>query len=1088
MSFSHTKANKEHHRALQAFAESEAVSDGQDSDDGFDIVESSRKGLDLSQYIEALTQTQTQSQHACGQDNAEETAETVTDDDEPLTKSPTPQDQPAAESETDDDEHDVESEWSEEDTRAAYEDFKNRRTLKRKRAAAETVRIRHQKKSKAAAAASIVGRKHPPKWKRQDVRDVAFSTDSVAGDADDATYLDDPIPEYVASRQKHLKKLHEAGLRYPPSYEDIDFSDSETEEKPQLDKAVKPQRGKKKIRLGGESGGVIPAAIAQWLRDYQVEGVEFLHERFVKQIGAILGDDMGLGKTIQVIAFLTAAFGKTATKRDAKCMRKIRRDGDGRWYPKVLIVCPGTLMQNWEDELSKWGWWEVYRYHGNVADRKGVLGAAKKGMLEIMITTYNTYRMNESEVNTIDWDCVIADECHSIKSKSSEVTVAMNKINALCRIGLTGTAIQNKYEELWNLLNWARPGAYGSAQEWKQTISLPLKLGQAHDATNAQLADSRSRAQDLVHNILPSVFLRRMKTLIADQLPKKSDRVVFCQLTETQADAYRTFLESDRCEFIRTAKEPCDCGSGKSRGWCCYSEIPGEGEKWAKFMFPCMVTLQKLANHIALVVPSSTDNKEKQAKDLLTLETACPETFQELWRNRDAILNQSQREFCGKWKVLRRLLDFWHTNGDKVLIFSHSVRLLRLLRGLFDVDGTKYNFSYLDGSMKYEERSKAVADFNADPEQFVFLISTKAGGVGLNITSANKVVVVDPNWNPAYDLQAQDRAYRIGQTRDVEVFRLVSSGTIEEIVYARQIYKQQQANIGYNASEERRYFKGVMDQASKKGELFGLENLFTFQENSVLLRDIMHKTNVAESRAGVQAVDFQFDETQHSSSDDDDILSNKNLGITGDADDGNLANIKRLADTLAFPTNSTEGKSKRGRKKYQKQSGADPINAILAKAGVQYTHENSEVIGRSEIEARLGKQAMELRNDIDLSKKRVFQASQSQTQHQNSHLHSRPFAYVQDNEDEDDEEANDEGLRLTGSAKKGSGLRISYRYRPDERIRKRQLCSMAESMGFEDPVEFALLVESSTQTERRKMLERFYRGRRRDIASELEQA
>ncbi|KAF9690587.1 hypothetical protein EKO04_011339 [Ascochyta lentis] len=1084
MSFSRTKANKEHHRALQAFAESEAVS-GEDSDDGFDIVQSSRRDLDLLPYIEALTQTQTQSQHA---DRQAKATEVISDDKKPLTKSSTPQNQPAAESETDDDEPDVESEWSEEDTRAAYEDFKNRKTRKRKRAAAETVRIRKQKKAKAAAATSIVGRKPLSKPKRQDARDVAFSTDSVAGDADDVTYLDDPIPEYIISRHKHLKKLHEAGLRYPPSYENIDFSDSETEEKPQLDRAVKPQRGKKKIRLR-ESGGVIPAAIAQWLRDYQVEGVEFLHERFVKQTGAILGDDMGLGKTIQVIAFLTAAYGKAATKRDAKCMRKIRRYGDDRWYPRVLIICPGTLMQNWEDELSKWGWWEVYRYHGNVADRKGVLGAAKKGMLEIMITTYNTYRMNESEVNTIDWDCVIADECHSIKSKSSEVTVAMNKINALCRIGLTGTAIQNKYEELWNLLNWARPGAYGSAQEWKQTISLPLKLGQAHDATNAQLADSRSRAQDLVHNILPSVFLRRMKTLIADQLPRKSDRVVFCQLTETQANAYRTFLESDRCEFIRTAKEPCDCDSGKSRGWCCYSEIPGEGEKWAKFMFPCMVTLQKLANHIALIVPSSTDNKEKQAKDLQNLETACPETFQELWRNRDAILNQSQREFCGKWKVLRRLLDFWHANGDKVLIFSHSVRLLRLLRGLFDVDGTKYNFSYLDGSMKYEERSKAVADFNADPEQFVFLISTKAGGVGLNITSANKVVVVDPNWNPAYDLQAQDRAYRIGQTRDVEVFRLVSSGTIEEIVYARQIYKQQQANIGYNASEERRYFKGVMDQASKKGELFGLENLFTFQENSVLLRDIMHKTNVAESRAGVQAVDFQFDETQHSSDDDDDddILSNKNLGITGDADDGNLANIKRLADTLASSnSSSTEGRSKPGRKKYQKKLGANPINAILAKAGVQYTHENSEVIGRSEIEARLGKQAMELRNDIDLSKKRVFQASQSQSQHQNSHSHSHPLAFVQEDEDEDVEGASDDDLRLTGSAKKGSEFRISYRYRPDERIRKRQLCSMAQSMGFDDPVEFALLVESSTQAERRKMLERFYRGRRRDIAKELE--
>ncbi|KAL1644855.1 hypothetical protein SLS61_008536 [Didymella pomorum] len=1063
MSFLRSKSNKEYHRALQSFAESEVVS-GEESDDGLDIVESSRKELDLSQYIEALTQTQSQSQKTDRPKSGDGVTDLESDDEGAFEAAPNAH---AAPSETEDDEPEVESEWSEEDTRAAYENWKKRKTLKRKRAAAETVRIRQQKKSKAAAATSIVGRKLPPKSKQQNARDKAFSTDSVAGDADDATYLDNPIPEYVTSRQQMLKKLHEGGLRYPPRCEDIFFSDSDTkaEEKPQLDQAIKPQRPRKAIRLR-DSAGVIPPPIAQWLRDYQVSGVQFLHERFVKQTGAILGDDMGLGKTIQVIAFLTAAFGKTGTAHDAKRMRKMRRAGDGRWYPRVLIVCPGTLMQNWEDELSKWGWWEVYRYHGHAADRKGVLGAAKKGMLEIMITTYNTYRMNESDVNTVDWDCVIADECHQIKSKASEITIAMNKVNALCRIGLTGTAIQNKYEELWNLLNWARPGAYGSAQEWKQTISLPLKLGQAHDATNAQLADSRSCAQDLVHNILPSVFLRRMKTLIADQLPKKSDRVVFCQLTDTQADAYRTFLESDKCEYIRTAKEPCDCASGKPRGWCCYTSIPETDEKWAKFMFPCMVTLQKLANHIALIVPSSSDTKDKQAKDLQTLETACPDTFQELWRNRDAILNQSQREFCGKWKVLRRLLDFWHANGDKVLIFSHSVRLLRLLRGLFDVDGTKYNFSYLDGSMSYSERAAAVADFNANASQFVFLISTKAGGVGLNITSANKVVVVDPNWNPAYDLQAQDRAYRIGQTRDVEVFRLVSAGTIEEIVYARQIYKQQQANIGYNASEERRYFKGVMDTASKKGELFGLENLFTFQEDSILLRDIMHKTNVAESRAGVQAVDFQFDETQYDS-DDDDILSNKALGLA--ADDDNLGSIKRLADTLT--TASTA--SGKGRKKHHKALGGDPINAILAKAGVQYTHENSEVIGRSEVEARLGKQAMELRNDIDLSARRVFQGTQSQSQS----VHAHPLAFQEDGEE-------DEELQEVGSAR-GGEFHISYRYRPDERVRRRQFCAMAESMGFDDPVEFALLVESCTQAERRKMLERFYRGRRNRLGREM---
>jgi SNF2 family DNA or RNA helicase len=1098
MSFKRSK-DKDRRRALRSFAESEALSHS-DDDDGLDIIGSSRRGLDLSQDIKgqpstpknlktrylraiALTQTQTQSQHASGERAAPNAVELSSDDDFPVATRSKRQKPHVKDSETDDvtadDDDKLESEWSGEDGRAFYQQWKDRKKTKRKRVAAETNRIRAEKKSKVAAAAvsSIIGRKAPAK-KNQRNGLARFGTDSAGEDGKtNDTFLDDPVPDYIISRQKNLKKLHEAGLRYPPSYQGIDLAVEEKEEKPVLDKVIKPQREKKDIRLR-ESGGVIPAPIAQWLRDYQVEGVEFLHERFVKQTGAILGDDMGLGKTIQVIAFLTAAFGKTATKSDAKCMRQIRRYGEGRWYPRILIVCPGTLMSNWEDELTKWGWWEVSRYHGgSAADRKGVLAAAANGRLEIMITTYTTYRNHESEINTIDWDCVVADECHQIKSKDSEVTKAMNKINALCRIGLTGTAIQNKYEELWCLLNWARPGAYGSAQEWKQKISLPLKMGQAHDATNAQLADSRSRAQDLVHKILPSVFLRRMKTLIAHQLPKKSDRIIFCQLTETQIEAYSNFLESDRCEFIRTAREDCDCGSTptKKRGWCCYQQVPGQDEKWSNYMFPCMITLTKLANHMGLIVPQSSDNAEKQSKEIDTLKLACPDTWQDLFRIRDNILNQSQREFCGKWKVLRRLLDFWHANGDKVLIFSHSVRLLRLLRGLFDIDGTKYNFSYLDGSMKYEDRAKAVSDFNSDPSQFVFLISTKAGGVGLNIVSANKVVVVDPHWNPAYDLQAQDRAYRIGQTRDVEVFRLVSSGTIEEIIYARQIYKQQQANIGYNASEERRYFKGVMDLSGKKGELFGLENLFTFHANSVLLQDIMHKTNIAETKAGISAVDFHFDESQVDS-DDEDILSNKSLGIADD--DINLGEMKKLVESFGS-SNDSKRKSK-----FAKRAGPDPVNAILAQAGVQYTHENSEVIGRSEIEARLGKQAMELRNDVDLSSKRVFQGSQSQSQN-HSVPHSHPFAHQDDEEEfspEDDDD--DEDVRLTSSVVKGD-FKINYRYRPDERVRKRQFCSMAESMGFDDTAEFALLVESSTQDERRKMLERFYRGRRRELARDV---
>ncbi|KAF2786391.1 hypothetical protein K505DRAFT_380308 [Melanomma pulvis-pyrius CBS 109.77] len=1061
------KSNENHRN----FGEDKASSG---SESGLDIIGSTRKSLDLSQHNEALTQSETQIQAQTQEnDEEDETADEVSDDDvrevSPSRPKRLPIDTSINEEPCENDESgdaSEESDWSaEESKKAAYNEFQTRKTLKRKRVAAETNRIRAKKKSIAAAATSVIGRK--PQRKKASKHGSLNAMTAGSDDEKDETnekFLDDTTPEYIEARKRKLKRLLDAGLRYPPSYNDIEFSDSESEQKPVLHPDIKTQRVKTDIKLVGSSG-IVPAPIAQWLRDYQVDGVQFLHKNFVRQTGAILGDDMGLGKTIQVIAFLTAAFGKTATKRDAKRMRKVRRYRERSWYPRILIICPGSLMQNWEDELEKWGWWQVYKYHGNPADRKGVLGAAKKGMTEIMITTYDTYRGNEGEINTVDWDCVVADECHLIKNRHSLNAQAMNKVNALCRIGLTGTAVQNKYEELWNLLNWARPGDYGSAQEWKQLVCTPLKMGQAHDASFAQLGAAREKAQELVTKILPDVFLRRMKTLIAHQLPKKSDRVVFCQLTDTQADAYRAFIESEKCEFIRASKQECDCASGKSRGWCCYKNLPGGG-KWDDYMFPCMLTLQKIANHLAQIVPVTSDASEKQAKDLDTLQTACPDNWKELYRVKDSILQQSQRNYCGKWKVLKRLLDFWHSNGDKVLVFSHSVRLLRLLRGLFDIDGTKYNFSYLDGSMSYADRAKAVADFNSNPNQFVFLISTKAGGVGLNITSANKVVVMDPNWNPAYDLQAQDRAYRIGQTRDVEVFRLVSAGTIEEIVYARQIYKQQQANIAYTASDERRYFKGVMDggKDGKNGELFGLENLFSFDENGLVLRDIVHKTNVAETRAGVKITKgYELDQSDLDTDPDDDILSNKSLGI-GDDDVTEKEQLQRFLDPI-FGT---------------KRTGPDPINAILAKAGVQYTHENSEVIGHSEIEAKLSKQAQELRNDIELGSKRVFQFSQSQSQSQGMEVEGiEGAAYSGDEVNESD----DRTVRSSGT-KKGE-FKISYNYRPNQEIRRRQFCSMAEMMGYADPMKFAFVVEDMTQEERRKALESFYRRRRRELLDEF---
>jgi DNA excision repair protein ERCC-6-like 2 len=924
--------------------------------------------------------------------------------------------------------------FDDEDPDAAYQAWKRQKSQKRKAAAASTRRA----KSKTGENAPCVGLKPktiiPLTDSKQRNGEKIFGQEGNSDEDPMETTLPDYLKKRRSKKDERWEKLGTKGLQVPPEYDDIDFSDDEDlahlRERPQLPESY-IQREYKDVVLK-YSLGVIPAPIAQYLRQYQIEGAEYLHRLFVYQEGGILGDDMGLGKTIQVIAFLTAAFGKTGDERDAKRMRKVRRKGDRR-YPRVLLIAPSGLMNNWKNELRRWGWWHIYVYHGSAKEKQEAVGAAQSGRLEIMITTYASYRLNMDEINTIRWDAVIADECHQIKTKGSETTKAMNDVNALCRIGMTGTAIQNKYEELWTLLNWTNPGRFGPISTWKQSICIPLKIGQSHDATYAQLAKARRTATKLVNNLLPPFFLRRTKDLIKDQLPKKSDRVVFCPLTETQEEAYDNFCDSEIVRAIRDSGEPCWCGSGKKQGWCCNAQPEGYG-KWQHFVFPCLVTLQKLANHLALLIPAGEADKDRHDKDLEKMQLALPGLWKDLYRNRDSILNYAKQDFCGKWRVLKKLLKLWHDNGDKVLIFSHSVRLLKMLKTLFSAT-TSYNVSYLDGSLKLDERQEAVDNFNSDPGQFVFLISTKAGGVGLNITSANKVVVVDPNWNPAYDLQAQDRAYRIGQTRDVEVFRLVSKGTVEEIVYARQIYKQQQANIGYNASVERRYFKGVQDQKDMKGEIFGLANLFKPVSENVVLRDIVNKTNVAETRAGVEIAGLDFEASQE---DDDEPDESKETA----------AMSQLAAHIIDEPAAKRKFPAKR----------KDPVSAILASVGVEYTHENAEVIGTSKIETKISSRAQKAGNDIDYDQHKAFGTQSSQLDAPST--------------------SNGLGGGLDGVDREDGLAKIRYRYRPPPDVRKRQFCSMAKHFGYDDVAEFALVVEGWTQGQRRDCLEKFYRDRR----------
>ncbi|CAG5116147.1 unnamed protein product, partial [Candidula unifasciata] len=521
------------------------------------------------------------------------------------------------------------------------------------------------------------------------------------------------------------------------------------EERPSLTMA--PTSDKVGFRLSADDvqpSVIVPATINQYLRDYQREGIRFLYQHYIAKTGAILGDDMGLGKTIQVIGFLAALLGKQGTQTDTlhnipKFIRQMSDDIPSsppkQAHKPFLIIGPSAVMYNWLDELKTWGYFSASKFHG--ADKETCLNNLKKGKLEVVVTTFETFRDNTTVLNQVEWEAVIVDEVHKIKGLKAQITHALKTVKAPCRFGLTGTVLQNNMSELWSLFDWVQPGILGTLEQFETDFVQTIENGQRHDATKRELAQARKR-KDAFSDIRKRLMLRRTKALIADQLPSKEDMVVMCRLSEMQRSVYKAVLSHPDMKLVLCAKDPCDCRSGKFRASCCYK-----------------------------------------------------------------LLDIIEQYVIGQGHVYRRI----------------------------------------DGKTSSHHRHDIVKQFNSDSSIFLCLISTKAGGLGLNLTGANRVVIFDPNWNPSHDLQAQDRAYRIGQTRDVKVYRLVSAGTIEENVYLRQIYKQQLDQVVIGTTNARRYFHGIQGDKGNCGELFGIKNMFSLRTgSSCLTMDILKRNDKIE--------------------------------------------------------------------------------------------------------------------------------------------------------------------------------------------------------------------------------------------------
>ncbi|XP_019414033.1 PREDICTED: switch 2 [Lupinus angustifolius] len=601
----------------------------------------------------------------------------------------------------------------------------------------------------------------------------------------------------------------------------------------------------------------VPSSINCRLLEHQRVGVKFLYGLYKNNHGGILGDDMGLGKTIQTIAFLAAIFGK-----DGESMLS------GNWENKrdpVLIICPTSVIHNWESEFSKWSNFSVSIYHGT--NRDLIYDKLQADGVEILITSFDTFRIHGSSLLDIKWNVVIADEAHRLKNEKSKLYKACLEIKTPRRYGLTGTVMQNKIMELFNIFDWVAPGSLGSREHFRDFYDEPLKHGQRSSAPDRFVKIADERKQHLVA-VLRKYMLRRTKEeTIGHLMMGKEDNIVFCAMSDVQKRVYTRMLQLPEIQCLINKDMDCSCGSPLKQVECCKRIVP-DGIIWAYLhkdnpdgcdscpfclVLPCLVKLQQISNHLELIKPNPKDDPDKQNKDAEFAAAVFGPDIDLVGGNtqNESFMGLSDVKHCGKMRALEKLLFSWISHGDKVLLFSYSVRMLDILEKFLIRKG--YCFSRLDGSTPTNLRQSLVDDFNKSPSKQVFLISTRAGGLGLNLVSANRVVIFDPNWNPAQDLQAQDRSFRFGQKRHVVVFRFLAAGSLEELVYTRQVYKQQLSNIAVSGNMEKRYFEGVQDCKEFQGELFGICNLFRDLSDKLFTSEIieMHEVHKTEKQGSI---------------------------------------------------------------------------------------------------------------------------------------------------------------------------------------------------------------------------------------------
>lgn len=452
-----------------------------------------------------------------------------------------------------------------------------------------------------------------------------------------------------------------------------------------------------------------PGYIDGQMRDYQIQGLNWMISLYENNISGILADEMGLGKTLQTVSFLGY-------------LRYIR----GISGPHIVIV-PKSTLHNWHKEFNRWTpEVDALVLTGDKETRAKIISEQLLTCkFDVLITSYELVLREKAHLKKFAWQYIVVDEAHRIKNEESMLSQIIRVFESRNRLLVTGTPLQNNLHELWALLNFILPDVFSDSQVFDEWFE---GQGGDQDAVIKQL-----------HRVLRPFLLRRVKSDVEKSLLPKKETNLYIGMSDMQVKWYQKLLEKD-----------IDAVNG----------AVGKREKTR--LLNIVMQLRKCCNHPYLFEGA---------------EPGPPYTTDE-----HLVYN------CGKMLVLDKLLRRLKEKGSRVLIFSQMSRMLDILEDYCLM--RQYQYCRIDGQTDHEDRINAIDEYNKpDSEKFVFLLTTRAGGLGINLTTADTVVLYDSDWNPQADLQAMDRAHRIGQTKQVYVYRFVTENAIEEKVLERAVQK-----------------------------------------------------------------------------------------------------------------------------------------------------------------------------------------------------------------------------------------------------------------------------------------------------------